>query len=62
MHDFFRDRRARAYAARDKAPVGMSQLNDDPELLIYAAANLRTAATFAASCRDCCEQYRAAEA
>ena len=43
MHDFYRDRLASAYAAPARAAVRMSQLTEDlPELVICAAANLRT--------------------
>lgn len=42
MHDFYRDRLASAYAAPDQARARLSALRGKPELVICAAANLRT--------------------
>lgn len=42
MHDFYRDRLASAYAAREQARARLSTPRSGPQLVICAAANLRT--------------------
>lgn len=42
MHDFYRDRLASAYADRDQASTRLSQLAGGTDVVLCAAANLRT--------------------